>query len=116
MQGFILFCTMYNWILNYAIDLVVILSMEMIVIHKRDEDWSAKLPTESNGTLSMNIVSKGKFKISSYLTCSSSSSHFSTTIPASYNLENSFRTSFRSTTCREKHSTDRNTDKVSILV
>ena len=32
-------------------------SMKMLVIHKRDEDWSAKLPTESNGTLSVNIVS-----------------------------------------------------------
>ena len=48
---------MYNRILNYAMDLVVILSMQMIVIHKRNGDWSAKLPTESNGTLRMNIVS-----------------------------------------------------------
>ena len=47
---------MYNQILNYAMDLVVILSRQMIVIHKRDGDWSAKLPTEGNGTLSMNIV------------------------------------------------------------
>ena len=34
----------------------VMLSMQITVIHKRDRDWSAKLPTESNGTLSINIV------------------------------------------------------------
>ena len=42
-------------------DLAVILSAQMIVIHKLDGDWTAKLPTESNGTLSINIVS-GSFK------------------------------------------------------
>ena len=48
---------MYNRILNYAIDLAVILSMQMIVVHKGNGDWSSKLSTESNGMLSMNMVS-----------------------------------------------------------
>ena len=46
---------MYNEILNYAIDLVVIMSMQMIVIHKCNGNQSPKLWTENNGTLSMNI-------------------------------------------------------------
>ena len=33
------------------------LSMQITVIHKRDRDWSVKLTTESNSTLSMSIVS-----------------------------------------------------------
>ena len=45
----------YNWIFHWTMDWAVKSSIQVIVIHKGYGYWSAKLPTESNGTLSMNI-------------------------------------------------------------